>query len=68
MTTFINNEGAIIPSDKREADFINLTIAVDVFIEHRKIEGLYYPEGITEKCILPAFVIWLQDNKNLIIK
>lgn len=67
MTTFINNEGAIIPSDKREADFINLTIAVDAFIEHRKIEGLYYPEGITEKCILPAFVIWLQDNKNLII-
>lgn len=68
MTTFINNEGDITPCNKREADFINLTIAVDEFIEHRKIEGLYYPEGITEKCILPAFVMWLQDNKNLIIK
>lgn len=68
MTTFINNEGEIIPINKRDADLVNLTIAVDKFIEHRKREGLYYPEGIIEQCILSTFVMWLQDNNKIIIK
>lgn len=64
----INNKGDLIATNQRDHEFMRLTKLTDDFLKQRKEEGLFYELGITESCMLPAFVMWLKDNELLVFK
>lgn len=64
----IDNEGNLAATNQRDHEFMRLTILTDKFLKQRKEEGLFHELGITESCMMPAFVMWLKDNNLLELK
>lgn len=64
----INNEGSLSATNQRDHEFMRLTRLTDEFLKQRKEKGYFHDLGITESCMLPAFVMWLKDNGLLVFK
>lgn len=62
MITVINKNGDILATNQRDHAFLRLTILTDKFLGERKEVGLFSELGISQSCLLPAFVMWLKDN------
>lgn len=68
MISVINENGDIHATNQRDHEFLRLTILTDKFLSERKQEGRFSELGISESCMLPAFVMWLKDNGLLTLK
>lgn len=58
----------IIATNQRDHEFMRLTKLTDEFLKQRKDDGKFHELGITESCMLPAFVMWLNDNELIVFK
>ena len=64
----IDNEGNLAATNQRDHEFMRLTKLTDEFLAERKRDGYFHDLGITESCMLPAFVMWLKDNELLVFQ